>query len=91
MNNYQVKNLKTFPSREFGPTGGWSCNLYKGLLKIAEAFQAGDGGDARIEYISKKEKDLFSATFKGKSYDAGYGFIVDYDDELQIIDLMNQG
>lgn len=53
---YSVKNVKTGPSREYGPNGSYTCNLYKGNKKIASVFEAGDGGCLRVYW----EGDLTS-------------------------------
>jgi hypothetical protein len=52
--NYTVKNVKTGPSREFGPNGSYTCNLYKGGKKIAEVFEAGDGGCLRVHWVGPR-------------------------------------
>jgi len=52
---YEIKNLKTGPSREFGPNGAYTCTLYRDNKRVATVFEAGDGGDISIEWLDRKQ------------------------------------
>ena len=56
--NYNVKNVKTGPSREYGPKGSYTCNLYDGNKKIAEVFEAGDGGCLEVRWVGKRTESV---------------------------------
>lgn len=45
----EIKNLKTFPSMEWGENGGVSCDIYFKNKKIAEYFNDGNGGCADVK------------------------------------------
>ena len=53
MPKYEIKNLKTGPSREWGPNGAVSCTLYRDGKRVAKFFDAGDGGEAEIEWLDR--------------------------------------
>lgn len=40
----EVKNLETFPSREWGDEGGMKADIYLNGEKVGHFFNAGDGG-----------------------------------------------
>jgi len=51
---YQVKNVKTGPSREYGPNGAYTCSLYRDGKCIAIANEYGDGGEMNIEWLGER-------------------------------------
>lgn len=53
----ELKKLKTFPSTEWGEDGGCSCDIYYKGKKVAEFFNAGDGGDANITMVGDMTKE----------------------------------
>ena len=86
---YSIKALKTGPSREWGPNGSFTCNLYLGTKKIAECFEAGDGGQMDISYTSAEDEKAFKASFAGKKL-TDYGMDLDWTDDLEIGDLVEK-
>jgi hypothetical protein len=87
--SYSVKNVKTFASREWGPNGGFTCTLYNGNKKVATVFEAGDGGEMDVDYISEEAKEEFAKSFEGK-VDSSYGIDTTYDDAMEIEELVNE-
>ena len=65
--SYCVKNMKTGPSREFGPGGSYTCNLYNGNKKIAEVFEAGDGGELDVRWIGDRTETVERNGYKFKA------------------------
>jgi hypothetical protein len=63
---YSVKNVKTGPSREYGPKGSYTCTLYRENKKIAEAFEAGDGGGLEVGWIGDRTEVVEFKGFKQK-------------------------
>jgi len=87
---YLVKNVKTFASREWGPTGGFTCTLYDGNnKKVATVFEAGDGGEMKIDYVSGEAEAEFKKSFAGK-VDSSCGVDTDYDAGIEIEELVSK-
>ena len=85
--SYSVKNVKTFASREWGPNGGFTCTLYNGKTKVATVFEAGDGGEMDVTYVSEDAEKEFAKSFEGK-VDSSYGTDTKYDDGMMICELV---
>jgi hypothetical protein len=66
--NYCVKNVKTGPSREWGPKGSYTANLYQGNKKIAEVFEAGDGGMLDIRWLDRQAAQEFIKFAESQTY-----------------------
>lgn len=55
----ELKKLKTFPSMEWGENGGSCCDIYYKGKKVAEYFNDGNGGCARVTMVgTMKEEEL---------------------------------
>lgn len=54
MPSYSIKNLKTGPSREWGPNGAFSCTLYCDKQKVAAVNEYGDGGEIHIDWVDRR-------------------------------------
>ena len=75
---FSVANLQRFPSREFGPEGAFQADILYNSQKIANIYQAGDGGcaDARLDrsltqdQVTEIKEKLISFL---KRYDYCYG------------------
>jgi hypothetical protein len=70
MPKYEIKNLKTGPSREWGPNGAVSCTLYRDGKRVAKFFDAGDGGEAEIEWLDgdKPKVDVTIMNYTDEGY-----------------------
>jgi hypothetical protein len=55
MPKYEIKNLKTGPSREWGPKGAFTCTLYHDGRRVCRVFEAGDGGCTTYEWLDWKD------------------------------------
>jgi hypothetical protein len=87
--SYSVKNVKTGPSREWGPNGSYTCNLYNGSKKIAEVFEAGDGGCLDVRWLDRKQKEDFVKFAESNTYVCEYdGTTETYSADLYIAKLV---
>ena len=57
LGGFQMKNLKYFPSSEYGPKGGTSAALYLDGKKIGDYIDYGDGGQEQVTYVSKEAEE----------------------------------
>ena len=53
----ELKKLKTFPSMEWGENGGCCCDIYCNGKKVAEYFNAGEGGCANVTMVGDMTED----------------------------------
>jgi hypothetical protein len=53
MHGYTVKKMKSMPSRN---GIAWSCDIYKGVIKVAEVYDAGNGGNVNVNYFNAVSK-----------------------------------
>jgi hypothetical protein len=51
--NYEIKNLKTGWSREYGDGGSYTCTLYRDGKQVAKIREAGDGGCQEHEWLDR--------------------------------------
>lgn len=64
-NNISLRNVKFFPSHEWGPKGGQDLDIYLNEKKVAHFYNQGEGGEPDIEYTSiKAKKELWDAINK---------------------------
>ena len=47
-----IKNIKTFPSMEWGENGGLRCDIYLKGKKVAEYIDWGNGGEAEVRMLT---------------------------------------
>lgn len=66
LGGFQMKNIKHFPSSEYGPRGGTSATIYLDGKKVADYIDFGDGGEEQVTYVSKEAEEKM------------WRFIVDY-------------
>ena len=62
LGGFELKSIKHFQSMEWGEDGGTSANVYLNGKKVGEYINYGDGGEGRIDYVSKdaeKQTELF--------------------------------
>ncbi len=90
MKGYEIKNLKVFPSKEYGPKGGCSCTLYCDGKKVGTVLNAGDGGDIDFNYNSIEEGKKFKASFAGKKIPNEFGMDMDWTEESEIFKLIGE-
>ena len=64
MTNITIKNLKTFPSTEFGPQGGYSCSVYVDGKRATIFTEYGNGGPAQVDQIDSDLCDKVIAQHK---------------------------
>lgn len=87
---FSFKNLKHFPSSEWGEDGGASADLYltidKQNVKIGHVFNAGDGGCANFDWdkgiqdnqksgIMQKALDFLKRCHPSYSQDKGFNWL----------------
>ena len=61
---FSIANLQRFPSREWGDEGGFQADLLLDNKKIAQVYQAGDGGEANVYFesiVSQEQKEEINA------------------------------
>lgn len=64
-NNISLRNVKFFPSHEWGPKGGQELDIYLNEKKVAHFYNQGEGGEPDIEYNSlETKKELWNAINK---------------------------
>lgn len=64
-NNISLRNVKFFPSHEWGPKGCQDLDIYLNEKKVAHFHNQGEGGEPDIEYTSiKAKKELWNAINK---------------------------
>lgn len=64
---FEVRDLKRFPSLEYGDEGGLQADIYLNGEKILQVFNAGDGGPAltyTTEYFRKNRLELNALALK---------------------------
>ena len=52
---YEIKGLKTGPSREWGPNGAYTCTLYRDGKRVAKVSEYGGGGPKEIKWLDKQK------------------------------------
>ena len=78
----ELKKLKTFPSMEWGENGGSCCDIYYKGKKVAEYFNDGNGGCARVDMVGDmKEEELKDI---GLSLEERCGMLNNYNFPLEI-------
>jgi hypothetical protein len=74
MNVYEIKNLKTGWSREWGPGGSYQGTLYRGSKRVANVMEEGNGGCLLYEWFDRDggyvEITVHDTNFDGKLEDA---------------------
>ena len=57
LGGFQMKNIKRFPSMEYGDQGGTSATLWLDGKKIGDYIDYGDGGMEEVTYVSKEAEE----------------------------------
>ena len=81
---FSVKNLKRFPSMEYGEDGGLEADLYYKGDKVMTVYDAGDGGCA-----SCSTTELFSMK-TGEIKDAALRFLKRCDENYGVYDFLKK-
>lgn len=80
-----IKNLKTGPSREWGPNGSMTCSVYFDGKRVISFSEYGDGGEAGQEILNDTVyKQLRSWFFKNMDVEKVILTQIDYKTKKEI-------